>query len=736
MRKSFPFLLVVAALVSGARAVETKFWVQSDQADFQKGTVKRLSVRSDGRLSLAPVFSELFDSSTAYLWALAEDSQGNLYAGGGAPGASTAKLFRIDAKGAAKTLAELPGLEIHSLAVNAKDQVFAATSPDGKIYRVGPEGRAEVFYDPKTKYVWAMAFNSRGDLFVATGDQGEIHRIAPDGQGGVFFKTEETHARSLAVDARDQLIVGTEPGGLVLRISPAGDGFVLYQSAKREVTAVTVGADGSIYAAAAGAKQPPTPALAPPPVPLAPVPAVPSPAPAQPAAPSGQRAPMPPPPTFGLGVPSISGGSDVYRIAPDGYPRKIWSDPQEIAYAIGFDGAGRPLIGTGNKGNIYRLDTDLLSSLLVSAAPTQVTVVAAGRKGAVYAVTGNVGKVYRLGPELEKDGYLESDPFDAGSFAYWGRLTFLGEADGGRITFETRSGNLDRPQKNWSRWAGVDLAGTSRVVSPAARFLQWKLTLAGAADGRSPELRRVEAAWQARNVAPVVELIEITPANHRFQPQTLSITPSQSLTLPSLAARKRPAAPPLSIDMSSQTMQYAKGHLGARWLASDENGDSLSFKVEIRGTQETEWKLLKDQVRDKFLSWDSAGFADGQYRLRVTASDAPGNTPASALTRSLESDVFFIDNTPPRIAGLAAAAEGNSIRVRFMARDALSAVDKAEYSLNGGEWTLLEPVTKLTDGPALDYNFLVPRSSPGEQTIAVRVADEYENQAVEKTVLK
>ena len=86
-------------------------------------------------------------------------------------------------------------------------------------------------------------------------------------------------------------------------------------------------------------------------------------------------------------------------------------------------------------------------------------------------------------------------------------------------------------------------------------------------------------------------------------------------------------------------MQLAKGCVGARWLASDPNGDPLMFTVEIRGTSETEWKLLKDKVAEKYYSWDSTAFPDGEYRLRITASDAPGNPPAEALTARMESDV-------------------------------------------------------------------------------------------------
>ena len=48
---------------------------------------------------------------------------------------------------------------------------------------------------------------------------------------------------------------------------------------------------------------------------------------------------------------------------------------------------------------------------------------------------------------------------------------------------------------------------------------------------------------------------------------------------------------------------------------------------------------------------------------------------------------------------------------------------------------MVEPVTRLTDSKEEDYRLTLDRAA-GENTIAVRVADEYDNQAVAKTVVK
>lgn len=726
---------LTSALLCALYAGETRIWSQSDYSDFEKGVVRNLSIRSDGLLSLAPHSREVFDTTTAHLWALAQDSKGNLYAGGG----TGAKLYRIPPDGKGKLLADLDGLEIQAIAVDKKDRVYAATAPDGKIYRITGSGKPETFYDPRQKYIWALAFDSKENLFVATGDEGEIHRVTPDGKGKVFFKTDETHVRSMAIDHDDNVIVGTDPSGLVIRVSPAGEGFVLYQMPKREVTAVAVARDGSIYAAGVGSKSA-APVATPPPTP-APAPAVQTTvtvsAPGT-IAPAAQR-PAPPRPASLGAVAGVTGGSDVYRIEASGNPQRVWSHAQDVVYCLAFDGSGRVVVGSGNKGNMYRIESPTLYSSLLTVPATQITAFQAGHDGRLYAATGNVGKVYEIGPGLEKEGTIESDVFDASVYTQWGMLTFSAELAGGRVAVSTRSGNLDQPQKNWSLWSpAITTPKGARVASPAARFIQWKATLTASGSGSSPELQYVDVAYLPKNVAPRIDQIEMTPPNYKFPaPPPVATSAAQTLSLPPLGRRTPVTAAGIPIGSATSTpaMQLAKGWVGARWVASDPNDDAMVYRIEIRGANEKEWKLLKDKVPEKYFSWDSTAFPDGEYRLRITASDLPGNPPSEALSTQMESDPFIIDNTPPKISGLSATRNGGKLEVRWHAADALNNISKAEYSVDGGEWTLVAPATRLSDAPELDYSLAIDAAA-GEHTIAVRVEDDYENQATDKVVVR
>ena len=319
-------------------AGETRTWVQEDAAAFQKGNLKGIAVRSDGQLSLAPKLAEIYDAATAYLWSVVRDSHGNLYTGGG-PGA---KLFRISPDGKGEKIAEFDELEIHALAVDSKDQLYAATSPDGKVYRVDSErqrAKNSTRRNRNTSGPWSSM--PADNLYVATGDKGEVYKVTPDGKGSVFFQTDETHARSMALDHDGNLMVGTEPGGLVIRVSPRGESFVVYQMPKREVTALAVGPHNEIYAAAVGNKGAPAPATPPQPT-------------------SGILLPgQSPPPLIPPGPAAVQGGSEVYRIAPNESPEQLWSSTQDFVYALALDAGGKLLLGAGNKGTLYRIEEPL-----------------------------------------------------------------------------------------------------------------------------------------------------------------------------------------------------------------------------------------------------------------------------------------------------------------------------------------------------------------------------------------
>ena len=135
---------------------------------------------------------------------------------------------------------------------------------------------------------------------------------------------------------------------------------------------------------------------------------------------------------------------------------------------------------------------------------------------------------------------------------------------------------------------------------------------------------------------------------------------------------------------------------------------------------------------------------DGAYYLKIVASDAPSNPPAAALKTERESERFEVDNTPPTIEHLEAVAAmtfngtlppTHSIVVKFSATDTTSSIEKAQYSVDGGDWVLLAPATGISDSRTESYEFSVGSVTSGEHTIAVRAYDKFENVGAAKTTI-
>lgn len=749
--------LTIALLAPSVLADGTRTWEQSKFDDLTKGTATGVAIRSSGGLELAPSFKLLYATPSTYIWAVVSDDAGNVYAATGSP----ARVYRITADGQATIIFEPRELQVQTLEVAPGGVIYAATAPDGKVYKIehrarekgepkpdkaenksdsrsdkdapkdpakptlDPSWSSSEYFAPGTKYIWDLILDKAGILYVATGDHGEIYKVTPKGEHSLFFKSDDTHIRVLALDAKGNLIAGTDGSGLVYRISPAGEGFVLYSAPKKEITALALDREGNIYAAGVGEKRasavtpagsastltmgasPVSPGSQTPGMTLTVTPATP------------QSGPFPFP---GGGA---GGGSDVYRIAPDGSPSRIWTSHEDIVYALAFDSHDKLLAGTGNRGHVFSIEGQDEFSDLLKAPASQVTGFAKAPGGGLYAASSNLGKIFLLGPGPQSEGTYESDVFDAKVFSRWGRAEFRGS---GNVELLARSGNVDNPDRNWSPWKQVNLGKESEMAVPAARYAQWKAVLH--AGSTKPMVDTVTLNYLPKNVAPEIEDVSVQ-IGVRYQPLQKSSSLSLGTDLSGSSGGHFESPVPSTHDRDS---------IGVKWNAHDENDDQLVYSVYYRGDGESRWLLLKDNLTDKAYSFDASLLPDGGYTVKVVASDAPSHSPGEALTATKESRRFEVDTTPPRIETLTASVEGVQIRVRFRAEDGFSTIKRAEYSVDAGDWKYVEPIGQLSDAKTEDYDFTVAvdasKDAASEHVVVVRVYDKYENMGAAKTLLK
>ncbi len=755
-RRSLKFALILIAAIAcafTARAEHTRHWKITSYDEFLKGTAHGVAVRSDGRLELAPKITLVADADASYLWSLHTDAKGVLFAAGGSP----AKVFRFDVSAKPTTVFESSELSAQAIAFDQQGNLYVGTSPDGKVYRVTSAGVKTVFFDPKTKYIWDLAFSPDGTLYVATGNKGQIYSVTPNGKNELFYSSDEAHIRVLAFDPSGNLIAGTEPNGRILRISrpnaksqdkssaaTSPEGFVLYETAKREVTALAVAPDGTIYASAIGEKQhnftqAPSAVITGPQGTTTVI--------------NGQAAANQNQSPF-VAFPALL-SSSIYRLGPTGAPDELWSSREDVVYGLGLAADGRLLAGTGNNGALLAIDSKGVFAQLAKSGSAQITGISRGKDGRVFVCTANPGKVFSVGPEFEADGTYESRSFDAQIFSQWGRLEWFsprtdsaGKSNSSaRVEFYARSGNTEDPGKEWSRWYGPYTHSGAEVEVPAARFAQWKAVIHGGQPGDGIDWSSF--AYLPRNVAPVIDGLALQDPGVRANATSI-LSSGQPVNV---NLRMPPAAntsgviitqsgTPPRFEPPPQGVQQ-KGYASVLWSAHDDNDDDLRYSVYYRGENELDWKLLKDKLEQKFYSWDTTAFPDGAYYLKIVATDAPSNPQGAALSAERISERFEVDNTPPVIEHLEASAGESraaskaaaSITVKFTAHDATSSVERAQYSIDGGDWTFVAPAGNISDAPEENYEFTIRDASAGEHTIAVRAYDRFENVGSAKTTV-
>lgn len=700
-------------------ASEPVIWGLNSRAEVLKGEARGVSITDTGAVTLAPKMTQVFDTAQAYIWSGAIDDKGNVFLGTGHDG----RIYKVGADGKGALFYDSNELDVTALAVGKDGNVYAGTSPDGKVYRIAADGKAEVYFDPSDKYIWSLAVMNDGSLAVGTGDNGKIYRVKTMGakaEDSLFYSTNETHVISMAVDAQGNLIVGTDSNGLVIRISPNGKAFALFDAPLREIHAIAPASDGSVYvlalsdAAAGGVRSAGTTS-------------------------STSEAGV----TTTVTVSTIEDSSSpstsqksrndvsaaktvVYRILPDGGADVLFNSSSVVGFSIAAQD-NRVLIGTSDKGRIYSVTNEGRDTLLVQSTEGQVSTLSVRGKD-VFATSSNQGKLFRFGSETNSEGTFESPVRDTKLSAAWGKIWWRSN---GNVELQTRTGNTERPDQTWSDWSAAytDANGT-QVTSPRARYIQWRAVLKAIATGEV-KLNNVSLAYIPRNVAPEVLSIQILPIGVGLQ-ETIGVQIDPNIESSGLDPALFGAVsqvPPRRI--------YQRGALSLQWQAEDRNNDKLEYAIYYRGISEKDFRLLRDKIDNNFYTIDGATLSDGRYVFKIVASDASGNPLGQDLKGELTSEPVDIDNTPPALKTFGEPQiSGDNVRIVIDAEDATGRVDRADVSINGGDWKAVTPEDGIADSTKERYVLGLTITGSGEHTVSLRVYDKNGNVGSIRVVVK
>jgi len=358
---------------------------------------------------------------------------------------------------------------------------------------------------------------------------------------------------------------------------------------------------------------------------------------------------------------------------------------------------GKLILGTGNGGAVYSVRTDGEGlEQLIDTEAKQVTALATSGAEIMFA-TANKGSVGRIAPNLADKGSFTSTALDAGQIVRWGTMRLAASArSGAKVTVATRSGNLSKPDEGtWSSWSKEQAVNGDflPIMSPSARFLQYRLTLTPG-KGSSPVVSQIAMIYQMANLPPVVAGVMVKASSHPGEPKPVGRQKFRLVLI----------------------------------KAADPNRDKVVYKLEYRRVGSETWVRIAEKYPKPMFVWDTQTVGDGEYELRVTASDLPTNVATAALTGARISERILVDNSPPLIQNLSAVANGTTAVVSGNISDAVSRIVSIAYTLDSKDaWKTTLPADGMCDSRTERLTVEIKDLSVGAHRIAVRVTDRYGN---------
>ena len=412
----------------------------------------------------------------------------------------------------------------------------------------------------------------------------------------------------------------------------------------------------------------------------------------------------------------------LYRIDSTGVWEAIWESP-DVIYDLAALADGSVLAATGAGGRLYKVLPTREVLLFSGVDAKQITRFGSRPSGSSPPpfATANPGRVVVPGSGTQSPATYISPARDTKSISTWGLIRWEST---GAVSLFTRTGNTEEPDDSWSDWSSAyTTRDGEKITSPPARFIQWKTELRPGLG--TAQLTSTTVAFLPRNGRPLVASVTVHPPGVVFQRPFTSEDGAIAGLDNAIAEARRPPGDSGPPPPSPGRRMFQKGLQTIAWKAEDPDSDRLTYTLHYRREGDQGWQELRADLLDQIFVWDTTSVSDGRYLVRVSASDAPSNAADRALTGDRPSELIVVDNTPPAITA-DVNRSGSTIRLLVTVQDALSPIQKLEYSIAGGQWQIAYPTDGLADSPNERYE--IPLAGEADAArVVVRATDLLQN---------
>lgn len=639
-------------------------WELNDYISFNKGKLIKTKLNEDGILTLSPEFKKLVDTDAMFIWDIKEDSKGNIYLATGNDGI----VYKINKKGEIKDFFDTSSVAAFRLLIDKNDNLYVSTLSKGLIYKVSPNGKGDIFAVFDGDYIWDMKFY-KGKILLATGTPGSLYELdLKTKKFNDITLVNEMHITCMDIDKKNNIYFGTSDKGAIYKLTSDRKLRVIFQTDQKEIHSLVVNKrTGKIYAGTSDKE-----------FSLVKI--------------NQQNK---------LKKEYKKKSSDknnnlfddlktlkkykspkntVYEIKENEYVHKIIQSKDSTFLRLLLHN-NVLYIGSGDNGNIYRYKNKKIEKL-AQLEEQQVLSFCYLKDRRILLGTGNIGNIYKLDMNYSKKGSYISDILDAQGWAYWGKIQWdVSLPSGTDFNIQTRSGNVEDVDDTWSDWSKKYTKNNSQIKSSKARFIQFKINLESDNRNKTPKIYSIKIPYLIKNRKP-----EIT---------SISIMEQENGKTTKNKKTKKTYKKFLLKDFEVQI----------KWMAKDEDKDELSYSIYCKLRKESKWLLLKKNLKKNSYIFDKRILPDGLYLFKIIADDLPSNSISTHLTDLIISKPYMIDSTPPEIKLSYEKVKNKTYKINGTASDKYSPIDSLSYSIDARSWKALFPKDQIFDTKKEDFQF-------------------------------
>lgn len=688
-------VVVAGSLLSTsmARASQAQLHVVEGSADLLEGELEGAALGADGVVRVGEDARLLAKELSGPVLAVARAGDGQLYAATATPG----RVWRIVEGKAPEAVLESDKPLVTALLPVGKGKLVALTAPEGGAELIDLATRkSESIAAKDAKMLLAGAVLDDVVYAVGGGEEGVLMKLAPGAKAfEVVARVKEPQLRSVAVAHKGgavRVVVGGGEEGVVYEVA-SGKARALLDADAGEITAIALGPDGSVYAAAVDGEGKLSKGAT---------------AKAKDEGDDDKKSAK-------KKARKVK-GAEIWRIDAAGRATILWQSKSHGAYALALKD-GRLLAGTGPQGRLLELDPRGEGSAGVRARlkdHDEITSLFLDGK-TLFLGTSHGSAVARLGGARSGGTYL-SPALDAEGLARYGLATARAS---GTVKLSVRSGNTKEPDDTWSTFGPAEAAPAGQYaqvraeLSPGATV--GALSLSYLVDNRAPSIDRVDV------LAPGWKVV----ANLREAPETRSVTFNEKPFAKFLD--RRGGQNPTLDERPFGKQSFDVGYRTVYAWVEDPDKDALRYRFflgRVTGAsgEVSTWSALKGWSEEPFASFEASRLADGQYRVKVEVDDVLTNGPARKLGDSETGPVFVVSHEAPKMTGAKAAREQGKIRLKLDVAGALP-LTVVRCSAGGDEWVPLDPKDGITDGTRESFEQLLEGTGSFE-SVSCEVYDE------------